>query len=481
MSTNSSERTITTAPAGAPPSVNTLTAAHHFVSTRLTMRNYLFWRTQVVPFLRGQGLLGFVDGSKPCPAATIAVTPESGSSTVTAATTAPNPAYEAWIQQDQAILSTIISSLSDKVMHLAVGRETSREVWDSLASTLASTTRARCLSLLGQFQTLRQGPGSPADYLGRCKMIAEALSLAGRPLSDEEQILYVLRGLRPEFRTMVNSLTATGASVTLTQLSDFLQAQEFIHEDDFAVGESAGGGGSPAAFYAGRGRHGDQQHGNRGGRGRQNRGGRNGQNGGRQGRGGGPRFQICRSHGHTALYCYKRYADRPAGHANVAVSGESAVHGADAWYPDTGASSHATPDEQMLNHSETYTGGDVLKIGNGTGLDVSRIGHTVIHSNSNSKSLSMSNILCVPNLTLPLLSVYRFTNENDVYFEFHKNLFYVKDCKTQVVLLKGSTSGGVYKLLVPNHHLVLSCLRVRPPKSGTNALVIPTIKPCKES
>ncbi|XP_019179703.1 PREDICTED: uncharacterized protein LOC109174917 [Ipomoea nil] len=276
MSTNSSERTITTVPVGASPSVNTLTAGHHFVSTRLTMRNYLFWRTQVVPFLRGQGLLDFVDGSKPCPAATITIAPESGGSSVTTTTTAPNPDYEAWIQQDQVILSTIISSLSDEVMHLAVGRDTSGEVWDSLASTLASTTRARCLSLLGQFQTLRQGPGSPADYLGRCKVIAESLSLADRPLSNEEQILYVLRGLRLEFRTMANSLTTTGAPVTLTQLSDFLQAQEFIHEDDFAVGDSSGGGGAPAAFFAGRGRNsGDQSHNNRG-RGRQNRGGRGG-------------------------------------------------------------------------------------------------------------------------------------------------------------------------------------------------------------
>ncbi|XP_019160923.1 PREDICTED: uncharacterized protein LOC109157475 [Ipomoea nil] len=61
----------------------------------------------------------------------------------------------------------------------------------------------------------------------------------------------------------------------------------------------------------------------------------------------------------------------------MAVSSENAAHvAADVWYPDTGATSHATPDNQMLSHSEAYTGGDVLKIGNGTGLDVSRVGHT---------------------------------------------------------------------------------------------------------
>ncbi|XP_019157359.1 PREDICTED: uncharacterized protein LOC109153919 [Ipomoea nil] len=244
-------------------------------------------------------------------------------------------------------------------------------------------------------------------------MIAEALSLAGRPLSPDEQILYVLRGLRPEFRTMAYSLTASGATVSLSQLSDFLQAQEFIHEDDFAVADTAVGSSSPAAFYAGRGRHGNDHTSGRhsGGRGgRQNRG-RNNQ--GRQSRGGGLRCQICRAHGHTAVYCYKRYTERPAGHTNVAVFSENAANmTSDVWFPDTGATSHATPDEQMIGHSEAYTGGDIFKIGNGT--------------------------------------VYRFTNDNDVYFEFHKNLFLVKDCNTREVLLKGFTSGGLYKLLVPS-------------------------------
>lgn len=46
-------------------------------------------------------------------------------------------------------------------------------------------------------------------------MLVEALSLAGRPLSADEQILYVLRGLRLEFRAMVSSLTVAGTPVTL--------------------------------------------------------------------------------------------------------------------------------------------------------------------------------------------------------------------------------------------------------------------------
>ncbi|XP_019185974.1 PREDICTED: uncharacterized protein LOC109180720 [Ipomoea nil] len=256
---------------------------------------------------------------------------------------------------------------------------------------------------------------------------------------------------------MASSLTVSGSPVSLSQLVDHLQAQEFIHSDDFAV--ESGAGGSPSAFFAGHGRNsGDHGSGGRSGSGGRGRNGCGRGNSNVRGRGGTPRCQICRSHGHTAMYCFKRYTARPqlnAGQANIAMAGEPQV--ADAWYPDTGASSHATPDEQMLHHFEAYNGGDVLRVGNGAGLDVSRVGHAVIPSRF--KNLQMSNILHVPNLTLPLLSVYRFANENDVFFEFHKDLFLVKDSSTQTILLKGSTSGGLYKLLVHRSHFVFLSAR----------------------
>ncbi|XP_019161977.1 PREDICTED: uncharacterized protein LOC109158518 [Ipomoea nil] len=157
MSTNSSEQTVT-ATAVTPPTTapNTLSSAHHFVSIKLTSRNFLFWRTQLIPFLRGQGILSYVDGETPCPPAIIEAVPASGDLVSAATSTVPaaNPAYKAWIQQDQSILSLLMSSLSDEVMHLAVGRNTSREVWQSITAALGSSTRARCLSLLGQFHSL---------------------------------------------------------------------------------------------------------------------------------------------------------------------------------------------------------------------------------------------------------------------------------------------------------------------------------------
>ncbi|XP_019161396.1 PREDICTED: uncharacterized protein LOC109158031 [Ipomoea nil] len=224
MSTNSSERTVTTTTPSSATTSNPLSSAHHFVSIKLTSRNFLFWRTQLVPFLRGQELLGFVTGETPCPPATISGTSSGSVSGDAAAVPAPNPEFRSWVKQDASILSLLVSSMADEVLHLAVGRNTSKEVWDSITAALGSSTRARCLNLLGQLQSLRQGDLSPADYIGQAQLIVEALSLAGRPLSLDEQNLWVFRGLRPEFRSMASSLTVSGNPVSLPQLADFLQA-----------------------------------------------------------------------------------------------------------------------------------------------------------------------------------------------------------------------------------------------------------------
>lgn len=121
---------------------NSLSTAHHFVSIKLTSCNFLFWRTQLVPFLQGQNLLGFVDGSVPCPSLVIRA----------ASGTIANPCLVVWVQQDQAILSMIISSMYEEVMHLAIGQ--TRGVWQSIEKALASSSRTCSLNLLSQLQSL---------------------------------------------------------------------------------------------------------------------------------------------------------------------------------------------------------------------------------------------------------------------------------------------------------------------------------------
>ncbi|KAJ6941994.1 hypothetical protein NC652_007932 [Populus alba x Populus x berolinensis] len=47
-------------------SIISLSHTHQVISLKLTKTNYLYWRMQMLPYLLGQGVFGFVDGSNTC-------------------------------------------------------------------------------------------------------------------------------------------------------------------------------------------------------------------------------------------------------------------------------------------------------------------------------------------------------------------------------------------------------------------------------
>ena len=105
---------------------------------------------------------------------------------------------------------------------------------------------------------------------------------------------------------------------------------------------------------------------------------------------------------------------------------------------------HITPDLATLSNSAPYLGNDHLHVGDGKGLSISHIGHTMLRSPK--RTFTLSNILYVPHFTKPLLSVQKFYRDNNVYFEFHVSMFCVKDLTTKSVLLSGQSNDGLYIL-----------------------------------
>ena len=114
------------------------------------------------------------------------------------------------------------------------------------------------------------------------------------------------------------------------------------------------------------------------------------------------------------------------------------------WFPDTGANHHVTPDLASMTSSEPYCGNDHLHVGDGKGLTISNIAHSKIRSPK--CTFTLSNILHMPHIKKPLLSIQKFCLENNVFFEFHSFLFYVKDLMTKEVLLSGRSRDGLYIL-----------------------------------
>lgn len=109
-----------------------------------------------------------------------------------------------------------------------------------------------------------------------------------------------------------------------------------------------------------------------------------------------------------------------------------------AWYPDSGATNHVTHNPNNLLDSISLPGTDQVLLGNGQGLSIHSIGNTIFTStHSPHTTLTLNNLLLVPDITKNLISVSQFARDNAVYFEFHPDFCVVKSQATSEVLLRG--------------------------------------------
>lgn len=99
------------------------------------------------------------------------------------------PAYTQWVQQDQIILSLLISSLT------------------------------RILNL--HMQNLKQDDLTVIQNLHKAKLIYDELAPSGRPLYLVDHKIYIFKGLPSEFKVLVTKLSARPKPVNFSELHSF--------------------------------------------------------------------------------------------------------------------------------------------------------------------------------------------------------------------------------------------------------------------
>ena len=77
-------------------------------------------------------------------------------------------------------------------------------------------------------------------------------------------------------------------------------------------------------------------------------------------------------------------------------------------------------------------------------MHISSTGSSKFHINST--HFKLNDILHVPLITKNLLSIHKFTSDNNVYVEFHPNFCMVKDIQTHQQLMRGEHKDGLYLL-----------------------------------
>lgn len=435
---------------------------HQIVTIKLTKKNFLLWRAQLLPYLRSNKLMRFLDGSQPIPPAMVPASTSAGAELIV------NPTYETWYDQDQQLLGGLLSSMTEEVLADVQSATTAKEAWDSLLRIYASSTRARTVQIRVELANIKKRDLTAATYFAKVKALAAEMAAAGAPLGDEDIISYLLAGLATDYDAFVTSITTRSDRLSLDEVYSHLmvfearlqrnQAEMQMHLNSSANyarrgGNNLRGRGGPR----GRGGRGNYSHGGSSSRPTDPPGARRPATTNNNSR---PLCQICGKIGHTAVRCWYRHDDsynEDPPMANVASTLPS--YKLDNWYGDTGATDHITNELDRLAVRERYNGNEQVQVGNGAGLKISHIGHSTI--NTAARPLFLRNILHVPGITKNLLSIHRFTRDNDCYFEYHPWNFFIKDRQTRRCLLEGQCEGGLYPLTISSAQDLTHALAAR--------------------
>nr|TKR99539.1 hypothetical protein D5086_0000189690 [Populus alba] len=292
-----------------PFSVPSLSHLSLSLSVKLNHSNYPVWKAQALPYFRGQGVFGYLDGTILMPPKELdAPHPTTGD-----ITRIPNPAYEHWLRQDSLILAIINTSLTEDLA------------------------------------TARKGAMNAKDYFLSINQMSDELALAGQPLNSDEILTYILAGLGQEYDSLVSTITSRSDVVTLEELYSLLLITESRinqHHDTIQVTASVNMAtrhppsfqSCPGNIYpsSNRGRTSSYRGRSCGGRSTTRD----------QGAFSSLICQVCVKPGHHALKCYHRfdlsYQDQSTQRPPYAFLAARHQHAAHEWHPDTGATHHLT-------------------------------------------------------------------------------------------------------------------------------------------
>ena len=167
------------------------------VSEKLTRDNFLLWKAQVLPPIRGAQLEDIFDGTDLAPAKTI----EDDKKQVV-----PNSAYSIWLAKDQQVLGYIVNSLSTTVLAQVATLKSASEVWRALEGMYSAQSRARVTNLRKQLANLKKGSMSVAAYFNKMKTLGDEIAAAGKPIDDDEMVSFIMNGLDSDYNPIVPSV-----------------------------------------------------------------------------------------------------------------------------------------------------------------------------------------------------------------------------------------------------------------------------------
>ncbi|KAE8767711.1 hypothetical protein D1007_60894 [Hordeum vulgare] len=168
------------------------------IMERLTRSNYVLWRAQITPQLRGAGFFGYADGTmlEPVP---VIITKDKDEKEETS----PNPLHQVWVKDDQQSIARV----------------------NNVCIALANAQKRQ---------------QSTTAYFAHMLALADDLTDAQKPIKDDEVVSYILARMDMEYHPLVSAIDARTMPVSLEDI--FVMMRNFDQRVDFFHGS-----GNPSA------------------------------------------------------------------------------------------------------------------------------------------------------------------------------------------------------------------------------------------
>ena len=204
------------------PITSLISTVSSSVTVKLDDSNYLVWNFQMVLLLEGHGIMGFVDGSYPCPSRFDSTTSDNSIET---------DDFKIWKMHDRALMQLITATLSPSAVSCAIGSTSARDLWVRLKEQFSIVTRTTIFQMKSELQNIKKGTDSISQYLQRIKEARDYLSAAAVTFEDDDIVILTLNGLSSEYNTLRSIIRGRENVISMKDLRSQLLAEEAMIEN----------------------------------------------------------------------------------------------------------------------------------------------------------------------------------------------------------------------------------------------------------
>jgi len=189
----------------------------NFISHKLDDLTFLLWRQQVEPIIKSHRLQRFVAN----PQIPLQFLTEADHTVGI-----KNPAYEAWEQQDQVLLTWLQSMLSSLILSCVLRCVHSYEVWERIHNYFLKQTRVTVRQLRTELRVTILRGKLMREFLLQIKQISDSLASVGSPIMLQEHVDSILEGLPPDYDSVISVIESKFEPLPIAEVEALLLAHE---------------------------------------------------------------------------------------------------------------------------------------------------------------------------------------------------------------------------------------------------------------